>query len=236
MRAGRRFLVSRILIVEDDQDIADIERDYLLANGFEVETASTGPEGLELGLSGRFDLILLDIMLPEMGGFEVCRRLRGQVNVPILMVTARHDDIDKIRGLGLGADDYIEKPFSPSVLVAFVKSHLNSYERLAGTKSAPSSIVLGDIEVNTQSRRVKVRGQEVELTRREYDMLLHFMLHPDVVFSREALYESVWGMEAVGDLATIPVHVNRLREKIEEDPSRPRHIVTVWGAGYRFVP
>ncbi|MGI6032106.1 MAG: response regulator transcription factor [Coriobacteriales bacterium] len=228
--------MSRILIVEDDQDIADIERDYLLANGFEVETASTGPEGLELGLSGRFDLILLDIMLPEMGGFEVCRRLRGQVNVPILMVTARHDDIDKIRGLGLGADDYIEKPFSPSVLVAFVKSHLNSYERLAGTKSAPSSIVLGDIEVNTQSRRVKVRGQEVELTRREYDMLLHFMLHPDVVFSREALYESVWGMEAVGDLATIPVHVNRLREKIEEDPSRPRHIVTVWGAGYRFVP
>ncbi|MGI6217199.1 MAG: response regulator transcription factor [Coriobacteriales bacterium] len=228
--------MKRILIVEDDQDIAEIERDYLVANGFDAEIASTGPEGLELGSSGLFDLILLDIMLPGMDGFEVCRKLRSQVDVPIIMVTARHDDIDKIQGLGLGADGYIEKPFSPSVLVAFVKSHLNSYKRLSGAKSAPSSIVLGDIEVNTQSRRVKVRDQEVELTRREYDMLLYFMLHPDIVLSREALYENVWGMDAIGDLATIAVHVNRLREKIEVDPSNPRHIVTVWGSGYRFVP
>jgi DNA-binding response OmpR family regulator len=232
----RRLPMSRILIVEDDQDIADIERDYLLANGFEVEIASNGPDGLELGASGKFDLVLLDIMLPGMDGFEVCRKLRGQVDIPIIMVTARQDDIDKIRGLGLGADDYIEKPFSPSVLVAFVKSHLNSYKRLSGSKSTPATIALGDIEVITQSRRVKVRGQEVELTRREYDMLLYFMLYPDVVLSREALYEQVWGMEAIGDLATIAVHVNRLREKIEVDPSHPRHIVTVWGAGYRFVP
>lgn len=228
--------MDRILIVEDDQDIAEIERDYLHTNGFEVEIASTGPDGLELGLSGRFDLILLDVMLPGMDGFEVCRKLREKVDVPILMVTARQDDIDKIRGLGLGADDYIEKPFSPSVLVAFVKSHLTRYKRLSGTEGTPATIALGNIEINTQSRRVKVRGREVEFTRREYDMLLYFMLNPDIVLSREALYEKVWGMEAIGDLATISVHVNRLREKIEEDPSHPRHIVTVWGAGYRFVP
>ena len=228
--------MAKVLIVEDDEDIARIERDYLLADGIDATIAATGDEGLRLGLTGEFDLVLLDIMLPGMDGFEVCRRLREQTDIPIVMVTARQEDIDKIRGLGLGADDYIEKPFSPSVLVAFVKAHLSRYQRLAGEKQKSSLITMGDIELNTESRRVVVRGKEVELTRREYELLLFLMLNPDVVFSRAALYERVWGMEAYGDLATVAVHVNRLREKIELDPSSPHHIQTVWGAGYRFMP
>lgn len=245
MAKGRASGVARILIVEDDEAIAEIERDYLVAAGMEAQVAADGQTGLALGLSGGFDLVLLDLMLPGLDGFEVCRRLREEVDVPILMVTARQDDIDKIRGLGLGADDYIEKPFSPSVLVAFVRAHLARYERLAtsGERQGPGSgsgaaarVCLGDIELNTASQRVVVRGEEVVLKRREYELLLFLMLHPDTVFSREALYERVWGMEAIGDLATVAVHVNRLREKIERDPAHPAHIVTVWGAGYRFMP
>lgn len=228
--------MPRILIVEDDLAIAQIERDYLLAGGMEATIAETGTQGLALGLTGGFDLVLLDLMLPGMDGFEVCRHLRERLDVPILMVTARQEDIDKIRGLGLGADDYIEKPFSPSVLVAFVKAHLARYERLAEKGGAPATVALGEVSVNTESRRVTVRGHEVELKPREYDLLLFFLLHPDYVFSREALFERVWGQQALGDLATVRVHVNRLREKIERDPSVPEHIVTVWGAGYRYVP
>jgi DNA-binding response OmpR family regulator len=229
-------MTAKILIVEDDEDIAQIEADYLEVAGMEPTIASTGDEGLKLGLSGDFDLVLLDLMLPGIDGFEVCRRLREKTDVPIIMVTARQEDIDKIRGLGLGADDYIEKPFSPSVLVAFVRAHLDRYRRLTGEGSVPSTVRIGDIEVNTKSRRVKVRGKEVELTRREYELLLFLMLHPDQVFSREALYQRVWGMDAVGGLETVAVHINRLREKIEETPSNPTHILTVWGAGYRLVP
>lgn len=228
--------MHKVLIIEDDPAIAEIERDYLMAEGLDVEIASDGVSGLKRGLAGAFDLILLDLMLPGMDGFTVCRRLREHVDIPILMVTARQEDIDKIRGLGLGADDYIEKPFSPSVLVAFVKAHLARYQRLSGTGEAPATVSVGDVSINTQTRRVAVRGQHVELKRREFELLLFFMLNPDVVFSRDALYERVWGQEAIGDNATVAVHVNRLREKIEADPSSPQHIVTVWGAGYRFEP
>lgn len=229
-------MTPRVLIVEDDDAIAQIERDYLVAAGMEATIAATGTQGLTLALSGDFDLVLLDLMLPGMDGFEVCRRLRERLDTPILMVTARQEDIDKIRGLGLGADDYIEKPFSPSVLVAFVKAHLARYARLAERGRAPATVALGEVRVDTAARRVTVAGREVELKPREYDLLLFFLLHPDYVFSREALFERVWGQEAIGTLATVRVHVNRLREKIERDPSRPAHIVTVWGAGYRYVP
>lgn len=229
-------MTPRVLIVEDDDAIAQIERDYLVASGMEATIASTGTQGLALALSGDFDLVLLDLMLPGMDGFEVCRRLRERLDTPILMVTARQEDIDKIRGLGLGADDYIEKPFSPSVLVAFVKAHLARYERLAGRGRAPATVALGEVRADTAARRVTVAGREVELKPREYDLLLFFLLHPDYVFSREALFERVWGQEAIGELATVRVHVNRLREKIERDPAHPEHIVTVWGAGYRYVP
>ncbi len=227
--------MPKILIVEDDTAIAEIERDYLEIDGFAVEIAPDGTTGLERGLHGGFDLILLDLMLPGMDGFAVCRRLREQLDIPILMVTARQEDIDKIRGLGLGADDYIEKPFSPGVLVARVKAHLARYARLTGASRRPTNeITLGGLTVNTASHRVTVDGREVELKNREYELLLFFMRNPDTVFSREALYEHIWGMEAMGDNATVAVHINRLREKLEQDPSRPRYIQTVWGAGYRL--
>lgn len=223
--------MRKILIVEDDTAIAAIERDYLEIDGFDVEIAPDGITGLERGLSGAFDLILLDLMLPGLDGFTVCRKLREQVDVPILMVTARQEDIDKIRGLGLGADDYIEKPFSPSVLAARVKAHLARYQRLAGPEKRKAEITLGGLRLNTETHRLYVDGREVELKNKEYELLLFFLLHIDAVFSREALYERVWGMDAMGDNATVAVHINRLREKIERDPSRPRYIETVWGAG-----
>lgn len=226
--------MDKILIIEDDVAIAEIERDYLELDGFAVEIAADGNVGLERGLSGEHSLILLDLMLPGMDGFAICRALREQIDVPILMVTARQEDIDKIRGLGLGADDYIEKPFSPSVLVARVKAHLARYRRLTGSERTSGEIQIGGIRLNEETHRVYVEGREVELTNKEYELLLFFMLNVDVVFSREQLYERIWGWDAMGDSATVAVHINRLRKKIEQDPANPRYIVSVWGAGYRF--
>lgn len=226
--------MDKILIIEDDVAIAEIERDYLELDGFAVEIAADGNVGLECGLSGEHSLILLDLMLPGMDGFAICRALREQIDVPILMVTARQEDIDKIRGLGLGADDYIEKPFSPSVLVARVKAHLARYRRLTGSERTSGEIQIGGIRLNEETHRVYVDGREVELTNKEYELLLFFMLNVDVVFSREQLYERIWGWDAMGDSATVAVHINRLRKKIEQDPANPRYIVSVWGAGYRF--
>lgn len=226
--------MDKILIIEDDVAIAEIERDYLELDGFAVEIAVDGNVGLERGLSGEHSLILLDLMLPGMDGFAICRALREQIDVPILMVTARQEDIDKIRGLGLGADDYIEKPFSPSVLVARVKAHLARYRRLTGSERTSGEIQIGGIRLNEETHRVYVDGREVELTNKEYELLLFFMLNVDVVFSREQLYERIWGWDAMGDSATVAVHINRLRKKIEQDPANPRYIVSVWGAGYRF--
>ena len=226
--------MDKILIIEDDVAIAEIERDYLELDGFAVEIAADGNVGLERGLSGEHSLILLDLMLPGMDGFAICRALREQIDVPILMVTARQEDIDKIRGLGLGADDYIEKPFSPSVLVARVKAHLARYRRLTGSERTSGEIQIGGIRLNEETHRVYVDGREVELTNKEYELLLFFMLNVDVVFSREQLYERIWGWDAMGDSATVAVHINRLRKKIEQDPANPRYLVSVWGAGYRF--
>lgn len=226
--------MPKILIVEDDPAIAAIERDYLSLSNFDVEIASDGITGLERGKSGAFDLILLDLMLPGLDGFSVCQKLRECLDIPILMVTARQEDIDKIRGLGLGADDYIEKPFSPSVLVARVRAHLSQYERLVGSRPRTAELRIGGIQLNTDTHRVYVEEREVELKNKEYELLQFLMLHPDMVFSRERLYEEIWGLEAMGDNATVAVHINRLREKIETDPGNPRYIQTVWGAGYRF--
>lgn len=225
---------KKILIVEDDRDIAAIERDYLAASGFEVEICEDGIGGLQQGLSGGYDLIVLDIMLPGLDGFSVCRKLREKLDIPILMVTAKREDIDKIMGLGLGADDYVEKPFSPSVLVARIKANLAQYERLAGNQNVQSEIRIGALSLNTETHRVFVEDTEVELKNKEYELLLFLMLNVDKVFSRETLYEKVWGFDALGDNATVAVHINRLREKIEKDPAHPRYIETVWGAGYRL--
>ena len=225
---------KKILIVEDDRDIAAIERDYLAASGFEAEICEDGISGLQQGLTGAYDLIVLDIMLPGLDGFSVCRKLREKLDIPILMVTAKREDIDKIMGLGLGADDYVEKPFSPSVLVARIKANLAQYERLAGNQNVQSEIRIGALSLNTETHRVFVEDTEVELKNKEYELLLFLMLNVDKVFSRETLYEKVWGFDALGDNATVAVHINRLREKIEKDPAHPRYIETVWGAGYRL--
>lgn len=229
--------MKRILIIEDDETIAAIERDYLAVNDFEADIAPTGREGIALGRTGRYDLILLDLMLPGIDGFTVCRTLRESLDIPILMVTARQEDIDKIKGLGMGADDYITKPFSPSVLVARIKANLAQYHRLKDTGNVNrTQIQMGNILLQTDTRRVFVDGTEVELKNKEYELLLFLMSNVDIVFSRETLYERIWGYDAMGDNATVAVHINRLREKIEKNPSQPRYIQTVWGVGYRFRP
>lgn len=226
--------MSKILIVEDEVAIADLEKDYLELSGFDVEVANDGLIGYQKAMEEDYNLVILDLMLPGMDGFAVCRKLREKLNIPILMVTARQEDIDKIRGLGLGADDYIEKPFSPGVLVARVKANLAQYRRLSEPQKTPSEIALGGIRLNTGTHRVFVDGKEVELKNKEYELLLFLMLNVDMVFDRETLYEKVWGLEAMGENATVAVHINRLREKLEKDPANPRYIETVWGAGYRF--
>lgn len=226
---------DNVLIVEDDDAIADLERDYLEANGFAVRVAPDGATGLALALSGSFDLVILDVMLPGIDGMEVCRRIRAALDVPIIMVTARGADIDKIRGLGLGADDYVEKPFSPSVLVARVAVHISRYRQLKGVVD-DEVVTAGSIELNVAMRRALVRGAEVDLRNKEFELLLFLARNPRVVFDRDTLYERVWGIEGAGDRSTVAVHIKRLRDKIEIDPANPQLIQTVRGVGYRFVP
>lgn len=220
--------MPHILIVEDDRAIARIEKDYLELNGFQVTLAEDGETGRKLALQQPFDLILLDVMLPKLDGFTLLQHLREQLDVPILLVTARTEDLDKIQGLGLGADDYIEKPFSPSVLVARVRANLAQYARL---KQGDKGRLLqsGSLRLDTAARRVFLEEQEVPLKNKEYELLLFFMRNAGMVFDRETLYERVWGLEAMGDSATVAVHINRLREKLGEGV-----IQTVRGAGYRF--
>lgn len=228
--------MQKILIIEDDADIAAIERDYLALGGFDVTICGDGESGLELAKKGDVDLVILDLMLPGKDGFTVCRELREVSDIPIIMVTARHEDVDMIRGFGFGADDYVEKPFSPSVLVARVKAHLSRYDRMKPEKKPDSRIVFGDICLDTETHRLYISGREVPLKNKEYELLCFLMRHPDRIFGREDLYEHVWGLESMGDNITVAVHINRLREKIEKDPQNPRHLMTVWGAGYRFCP
>ncbi len=228
--------MKKILIIEDDNSIAAIERDYLIANGYNADIIMDGRDGLKSALFGMYDLILLDLMLPGMDGFEICRNIRNSLKTPILIVTAKKEDIDKIRGLGLGADDYIVKPFSPGELVARVKAHIAMFERLTSSneENNEKEIMIGEIRINQNARRVYVKNIEIELKNKEYELLLFLVINADYVFSKEVLYERIWGMEAMGDSATIAVHINRLRDKLEEDPALPRYIETVWGAGYRF--
>ncbi len=227
-------MIKKILIIEDDDDIASIEQDYLEVSGYEVKVEENGTRGLAEAMTGDYDLILLDVMLPGMDGFQICRKLRDKIDVPIMMVTAKRTDIDKIRGLGFGADDYIEKPFSPGVLVAKVKSQLAQYERLKGKQHEKKRITIGEISLESDTHRVFVRGQEKVLPNKEFKLLEFLMLHADVVHSRETLYTRIWGMESLGNTATVPVHINRLREAVEEDPADPKHILTIWGVGYKF--
>ena len=231
--------MKKILIIEDDIDIAELERDFLQIEGYDVTMATDGLEGYKLAKSEKFDLILLDLMLPNMNGYEICRGIRGEVDVPIIMVTAKGEDTDKVRGLGLGADDYISKPFSSTELIARVKANLAQYERLrngnkGGSNKRSNELQAGSISINLSTHRVYVKGVEVELKHKEYELLKFLISNPDIVFSKEHLYERIWGLDAFGDLKTVAVHINRLREKIEKDPGSPVHLQTVWGAGYRF--
>lgn len=228
--------MKRILIIEDDKNIAELERDYLEANGFEVKMIDNGDMGLEEALDGNYDLILLDLMLPGMDGFAVCHGIRENKNTPILMVSARRDDIDKIRGLGLGADDYMVKPFSPSELVARVKAHIARYERLTSKGEIPQHhmISINDLEIDIDARRVYVNHTEISLTNKEFDLLAFLAENPNIVFSKDTLFDRIWGIDSMGDTATVTVHINRIREKIEPDTANPQYIETVWGAGYRF--
>ncbi len=228
--------MANILIVEDDEDIAEIERDYLELSGFTVTVRSDGTCGLAEAKTGKYDLVLLDLMLPGKDGFTVCRELRAVSDVPILMVTARREDVDKIRGFGFGADDYVEKPFSPSVLVARVKAHLARMERIRPRTTEKTVLSFGDLSLHTDTHRLYRNQTEIPLKNKEYELLCFLMRHPDQIFGREDLYEHIWGLESMGDNITVAVHINRLREKIEEDPQNPRHLQTVWGAGYRFCP
>ena len=228
----------KILIIEDDKEIAAIERDFLELNGFEIVIENDGIKGENQALSGNFMLIILDLMLPGKDGIVICRDIRDKIDIPILMVTARIEDNEKIRGLGFGADDYIVKPFSPTELVARVKSHIARYERLTRNSSQPNKqdeIDLGWLRIINDTHRVLVNENEIILANKEYDLLYFLASNPDIVFKKEQIYDRIWGEDNYGDLKTVAVHINRLREKIEKKPSDPVHLQTVWGSGYRFL-
>ena len=228
--------MSKILIIEDTAGIAELERDYFEANGYEVDIYGDGKEGLEAALANDYQLIICDVMLPSMDGFQIVREVRNVKETPILMVTAKTEEIDKIRGLGLGVDDYIVKPFSPNELVARAKAHIARYQRLTSVNHQEEKqvIVCDELEIQLDRRRVTVNGTEVVLAHREFELLAFMAQNPGIVFSKDRLLERVWGFEALGDTATVTVHVNRIREKIEPDPNNPKFIETVWGVGYRF--
>ena len=227
--------MSRILIIEDEETIAELEKDYLELSGFEVEIENDGAVGLERSLKEDFDLFILDLMLPGTDGFEICRRIREVKNAPVLMVSAKKEDIDKIRGLGLGADDYITKPFSPSELVARVKAHLGRYERLIGSGQPVNDVIeIRGLKIDKTARRVWINGEEKNLTTKEFDLLTFLAQNPNHVFTKEELFSKIWDMESIGDIATVTVHIKKIREKIEFNTAKPQYIETIWGVGYRF--
>lgn len=226
---------KKILIVEDETSIADLEKDYLELSDFDVTICNNGEDGLKVALDQDFALVILDLMLPGIDGFEVCKKIRETKNIPILMVSARKDDIDKIRGLGLGADDYMTKPFSPSELVARVKAHLARYERLVGAGQPENDVIeIRGLKIDKTARRVFIDGVEKQFTTKEFDLLTFLAEHPNHVYSKEELFREIWDMDSIGDIATVTVHIKKIREKIEYDTSKPQYIETIWGVGYRF--
>ncbi|HZG15975.1 MAG TPA: response regulator transcription factor [Candidatus Bathyarchaeia archaeon] len=227
--------MKKILIIEDDAVIAEVQKDYLEANGYTADIAQSGDLGLQKALHEAYDLIILDLMLPHTDGFEICKQVRREKNIPILMVSAKKEEVDKIHGLGMGADDYIIKPFSVGELVARVKAHLARYERLIGSEvRARDEISIRGIRIDKLSRKVTVNDKEVAFTSKEYDLLLFLVIHPNRVFTKDDLFEKIWGFDSLGDIATVTVHISKLREKIERNPSKPQYIETIWGVGYRF--
>ena len=228
-------MMNKILIIEDEAEIADLEKDYLEINDYHVMIENAGDLGLKKALAEDFDLVILDLMLPGMDGFEICKKIREVKNIPILMVSAKKDDIDKIRGLGLGADDYMTKPFSPSELVARVKAHLTRYNRLVGSQSKENDVIeIRGIRIDKTARRVYIDGEEKAFTTKEFDLLTFLAENPNHVYTKEELFREVWDMDSIGDIATVTVHIKKIREKIEYDTAKPQYIETIWGVGYRF--
>lgn len=227
--------MSKILIVEDEEAIADLEKDYLELSGFKVEVANDGQSGISKALKGNYDLFILDLMLPGVDGFDICRQIREEKNTPIIMVSAKKDDIDKIRGLGLGADDYMTKPFSPSELVARVKAHLARYDRLTGSAAQKNKVIeIRGLKIDTTARRVWINEEEKTFTTKEFDLLTFLASHPNHVYTKEELFREIWDMESIGDIATVTVHIKKIREKVEINTAKPQYIETIWGVGYRF--
>lgn len=228
--------MNHILIIEDDKSIGELERDYLEAEGFETSIETSGESGLKRALTEEFSLIILDIMLPDRDGYSILREIRKEKQTPVLMISAKIEDFDKIRGLGLGADDYMTKPFSPSEMVARVKAHINRYNKLTGTaveQQQTTSITIRGLEVNNDYKSVKRNGEEIVLTSKEFDILYLLMSNPNKVYSKQEIFETIW-KDSYGDISTITVHIRKIREKIERDPSTPIYIETLWGIGYRF--
>ncbi|MCM0080541.1 response regulator transcription factor [Geomonas sp. Red32] len=228
--------MKKVLLIEDDLDIAELERDYLQLNGYHTDIVQEGGAGLKLATSGRYDIVVVDLMLPGVGGYDIIREIRKNQEIPVIVVSAKNEDIDKIRGLDIGADDYLTKPFSPAEFVARIKSHLKRYERLKGNAPGQEVILNKGLEINTASHQVLVNGKEVQLTTKEYEILVFLASHPNIVFTKERLLDAVWGNEYYGDTATIAVHIHKIRKKIEADPVEPVYIETIWGTGYRFLP
>lgn len=226
--------MKSILIIEDDINIAELERDYLKLNGFKAEVIHDGGDGLQKAISGAYDVIIVDLMLPNKDGYEIVKEVRKKFEIPVIVVSAKSEDIDKIRGLDYGADDYLTKPFSPAELVARVKSHIKRYERLKGGFLSTEIINHRGLEIDTSSHKVFVNGEEIQMTTREYELLVFLASNPNIVFSKEQIFDTIWGNDYYGDLATVPVHIQKIRKKIEKDPSKPEFIETLWGAGYRF--
>lgn len=229
--------MKKILIIEDEEAIAMIEQDYLELSDFETEVVSDGASALQKLNDNSYDLILLDLMLPGgMSGYDVCKKIRGQVDIPIIMVTAKTESLDKVLGLELGADDYLTKPFDPAELVARVKANLNQYERLKGqTAQAEEKLAIGNgIVMELGSYKVTKDGKELRFPNKEFELLRFLAQNPNYVYSKEQLFEKIWGYDYIGDPATVAVHINRIREKIEQDSNNPKLIETVWGVGYRF--
>lgn len=227
--------MKRVLIIEDEKSIAELQRDYLEIHGFAADVAHRGDTGLQMALSGDYDLVIVDLMLPGMNGFDICRQIRQKKEIPIIVISARNDDTDIIRGLDLGADDYMTKPFSPAEMVARVKAHLARYERFAGLAGENRDIItIRGLTIDKRSRRTHLNGREIQLTAKEFDLLAFLACNLDRVLSKNVIFEQVWGLDSEGDLATVTVHIGKLREKLEADPANPQYIETVWGAGYRF--
>lgn len=226
--------MKHILIIEDDANIAELERDYLQLNGYSVDIECDGIQGLKKALTGIYEVIIVDLMLPNKDGYEIIREVRKRHEIPIIIVSAKSEDIDKIRGLGFGADDYMTKPFSPAELAARVKSHIHRYQRLMGKNISTEVLACRGLEINTASHKVFINGKEIQLTTKEYELLVFLASNPNIVFTKEHLYDSIWGEDYYGGTATVPVHIQKIRKKIEKDPADPEYIETIWGTGYRF--